>query len=139
MTLGIFCLASATQDIAIDAYTIGLIDPGQEGPANSVRLTTYRVGLLLAGAGPAPAPRPGKLDKNLRRGGAAGDAALRFGLHHAQGREVPGPEQEMSFWARWRDRPRVVSLIAFVGLYRVGDRAMGGNAEALLGRPGLRV
>jgi hypothetical protein len=75
------------------------------------------------------------LGKNLRRGGAA----RRFGLHHAQGREVPGPEQAMSLWARWRDRPRGVSRIAFVVLYRVGDRAMGGNAEALLGRPGLRV
>src|SRR5512139_4327045 len=29
--------AAATQDIAIDAYTIGLLSPGEEGVANGVR------------------------------------------------------------------------------------------------------
>jgi PAT family beta-lactamase induction signal transducer AmpG len=40
---------SATQDIAIDAYTIELLDPKEMGAANGVRVTTYRVALIAAG------------------------------------------------------------------------------------------
>jgi len=41
--------ASATQDIAIDAYTIELLDRSEMGPANGVRVTAYRVALIAAG------------------------------------------------------------------------------------------
>lgn len=40
---------SATQDIAIDAYTIELLDEAEMGPANGVRVSTYRVALIVAG------------------------------------------------------------------------------------------
>src|SRR5581483_6053986 len=40
---------SATQDIAIDAYTIELLDQKEMGSANGVRVTTYRVALIAAG------------------------------------------------------------------------------------------
>src|SRR5262249_39265154 len=49
--LAIYCIASATQDIAIDAYTIGLVDRANLGPANAVRTAAYRVGMLVATAG----------------------------------------------------------------------------------------
>ncbi len=56
--LALYCVASATQDIAIDGYTIGLVDRGREGPANAVRTTAYRIGLApSAGARPS-SPRP---------------------------------------------------------------------------------
>ena len=42
-------LFSATQDIAIDAYTIELLDPAEMGPANGIRVTAYRVALIAAG------------------------------------------------------------------------------------------
>src|SRR3989338_2515752 len=42
-------LFSATQDIAIDAYTIELLDPDEMGEANGVRVTTYRIALIAAG------------------------------------------------------------------------------------------
>ena len=42
---------SATQDIAIDAYTIGIVERGEEGPANSARIIAYRVGLIASGGG----------------------------------------------------------------------------------------
>ena len=51
LVLALFCAASATQDVAIDAYTIGLVARGEEGPANAVRIAAYRVGLLAAGGG----------------------------------------------------------------------------------------
>jgi PAT family beta-lactamase induction signal transducer AmpG len=46
-----FTTASATQDIAIDAYTIGLLAPGEEGVANGVRVSAYRAALIVGGGG----------------------------------------------------------------------------------------
>jgi len=40
---------SATQDIAIDAYTIELLDESEMGPANGVRVTAYRIALIASG------------------------------------------------------------------------------------------
>ncbi len=40
---------SATQDIAIDAYSIELLDRKELGHGNGVRVTAYRVALILAG------------------------------------------------------------------------------------------
>ena len=42
-------LLSATQDVAIDAYTIQSTTTRELGVANSVRITLYRVGMLTAG------------------------------------------------------------------------------------------
>lgn len=42
-------IASATQDIAIDALTIRMLTRGEEGPANGVRVTAYRVAIILGG------------------------------------------------------------------------------------------
>jgi MFS transporter, PAT family, beta-lactamase induction signal transducer AmpG len=47
--LGLLAVLSATQDIAIDAYTIELLDPEEMGPANGVRVTAYRVALIASG------------------------------------------------------------------------------------------
>ena len=40
---------SATQDIAVDAYTIELMDRSELGPANGTRVTAYRIGMIVAG------------------------------------------------------------------------------------------
>lgn len=47
----LFTLAmiSATQDIAIDAKTLTFLDRDQMGPANGVRVTAYRVAMIIAG------------------------------------------------------------------------------------------
>jgi MFS transporter, PAT family, beta-lactamase induction signal transducer AmpG len=45
----ILAFFAATQDIAIDAYTIGLLEKAELGPANGVRVTAYRVALIAAG------------------------------------------------------------------------------------------
>ena len=42
---------SATQDIAIDSYTVGLVRREEEGAANGVRASAYRVALVLFGGG----------------------------------------------------------------------------------------
>ena len=49
--VGLLCLASATQDLAVDAYTIDLLETQELGMANGVRIGAYRVGLIAAGGG----------------------------------------------------------------------------------------
>ena len=49
--VGLLCLASATQDLAVDAYTIDLLDTKELGMANGIRIGAYRVGLIAAGGG----------------------------------------------------------------------------------------
>ena len=49
--VGVLCLASATQDLAVDAYTIDLLDTDELGMANGIRIGAYRVGLIAAGGG----------------------------------------------------------------------------------------
>ncbi|MBI3087056.1 MAG: MFS transporter, partial [candidate division NC10 bacterium] len=48
-TLFALAVCSATQDIAIDAYTIELLNEAEMGPANGIRVTAYRVALICAG------------------------------------------------------------------------------------------
>src|SRR5512147_831956 len=42
---------SATQDVAIDSYSVGLVDRAEEGAANGVRASAYRVALVFVGGG----------------------------------------------------------------------------------------
>src|SRR5205085_1519092 len=47
--LVLIVVLSATQDVAIDAYTIQSTTTRELGVANSVRITLYRVAMLIAG------------------------------------------------------------------------------------------
>ena len=47
--IGAFTLLSATNDIAIDGYTIELLDRHELGLANGIRIGFYRVGMLASG------------------------------------------------------------------------------------------
>ena len=49
LVLAGICLASATQDIAADAYTIDILEEKELGPANGIRSAAYRVALIAAG------------------------------------------------------------------------------------------
>ncbi len=49
MLLLAFTVSSATQDIAIDAFSIGVAEKGEEGTINSFRAGLYRVGVLVGG------------------------------------------------------------------------------------------
>ena len=49
LAIGTFTLLSATNDIAIDGYTIEMLDKHELGRANGLRIAFYRVGMLTAG------------------------------------------------------------------------------------------
>lgn len=51
VVVGILCLASATQDLVVDAYTIELLETKELGLGNGVRNGAYRAGTLVAGSG----------------------------------------------------------------------------------------
>jgi len=50
MAIAVFAVLSATNDVAIDGYTIELLDKHELGFANGIRIGFYRVGMLAAGA-----------------------------------------------------------------------------------------
>ena len=50
MAIGVFTMLSATNDIAIDGYTIELLSKDELGLANGIRIGMYRVGMLASGA-----------------------------------------------------------------------------------------
>ena len=48
--IGFFTVLSATNDVAVDGYTIEILNRDEMGLANGVRIGFYRVGMLAAGA-----------------------------------------------------------------------------------------
>ncbi len=125
LALALFCLASATQDIAIDAYTIGLIDRGDEGPANAMRNTAYRIGMV--GLAPALLFLPRWIGSaGALQAGAALCVLMALGVQALPRVEVPAAARR-EMWAalrRWLLRSGALPVFAFVLLYRVGDGAM---------------
>jgi MFS transporter, PAT family, beta-lactamase induction signal transducer AmpG len=49
VVLLVLATLSATQDIAVDAYTIELLERRELGPANGMRVTAYRIALIASG------------------------------------------------------------------------------------------
>jgi PAT family beta-lactamase induction signal transducer AmpG len=92
---------SATQDIAIDSYSVGLIDRAEEGSANGVRASAYRVALVCIGGGMVFLFSP------------------RLGL----------PAEARQHWLRgfvgWAGTWRVIPLVIFVLTYKLGEFAIG--------------
>jgi PAT family beta-lactamase induction signal transducer AmpG len=126
LALSLYCVASATQDIAIDAYTIGLVPRGQEGPANGVRIAAYRTAMLAGGGGLLLLPRwigwPATFEV-----AAALHLALAASVWLAPATAVRTAERQdlVPALRAWLGRPGAAGVLVFVLLYRLGDMAMG--------------
>ena len=119
-------VASATQDVAIDAFTIGLVRPGEEGDANGVRVSAYRVALIASGGGLLLfAPMIGWDAVFL--GAAACFAMLALVVGRAPAAEVSAAERGdwVEAMRRWLLRPGAAGVFLFVLIYKLGDAAMG--------------
>ncbi len=125
LALSFYCLASATQDIAIDAYSIGITDPGEEGPVNSVKAIAYRSGMLLA-TGLLLLPRWIGWEATFVVAGML-SAVMAVSVFSVP--RVAAPDQALrDLWPalrRWFDEGHGVAIIGFVMLFRIGDLAMG--------------
>ncbi len=122
---GLLCAASAIQDIAIDAYTIGIVPRGDEGLANSVRITTYRGGVILAGTAPLllATPLGWKAAHVLA---AALAAAMALAIWFAPRVDVPAEARRdlVGSFRTWRGRGGLAGVLLFVLTYRVADLVM---------------
>lgn len=133
-------LASATQDVAIDAYTIGLVAPGEEGEANGVRVSAYRVALIASGGGLVfVAPLIGWPAAFFAA--AALFAALAAGTYAAPRIVVPAQARRefLAPMRRWLDRPGAWAVFLFVLGYKLGDASMGPMVKPFWVDRGLAV
>lgn len=122
----VLTIAGATQDIAIDAYTIGLLAPGEEGVGNGVRVSAYRAALIASGGG---------LLLLAGRGGwplAFDVAAVLFAVLAIvawRAPSIPIVRQPAAVWARsfvtWLARPGAMAVLFFIVLYKLADVSMG--------------
>ena len=126
LVLLIMATASATQDVAIDAYTISLVERGEEGRANGVRVSAYRVALIASGGGLLLlAPWAGWSTAFLC--GAALFAVLALLVRTAPRLTVAAEPRR--HWVgpmrAWLLRPGALAVFAFILLYKLGDATMG--------------
>jgi MFS transporter, PAT family, beta-lactamase induction signal transducer AmpG len=121
-----FTTLSATQDVAIDSYSVGLIAREEEGPANGVRASAYRVALVFVGGGLVflAAALRWSLLFNL-----AGALFIALGLCVLLIPRLHLPEAARQHWWQgfigWAGTWRVVPLVAFVLTYKLGEFAIG--------------
>lgn len=119
-------IASATQDMAIDAYTVALVEPGEQGPANGVRAAAYRVALVLIGSGMVALAHWLPWDV-LFYAAAAVFAGLGLAVRRAP-RLAVAPEARrrwLESFLGWIGTWRAVPLVAFVLTYKLGEFAIG--------------
>ncbi len=127
VALLLFTVASATQDVAIDAYTIELMDKGEEGAANSVRISAYRVALIAAGGGLLMlADRAGWPITFYLAGCIMLLLAVVVSLSPRTGvRSESEPGEWFAPIIAWLKRPGAPIVFLFVLTYKLGDSAMG--------------
>ena len=117
---------SATQDIAIDSYSVGLVNRDEEGAANGVRASAYRVALVCAGGGLVFLAAVLAWNSLFILAGSV------FALLGFAALAVPRlrlPDEAREHWWKgftgWAGTWRVVPLIAFVLTYKLGEFAIG--------------
>jgi PAT family beta-lactamase induction signal transducer AmpG len=127
------CLASlaifsATQDIAIDAYSIEMLKPSELGMANGIRQAAYKVAMAISGG--IFIAMGGRLGWEITYFVAAAVLVvcclISMRLPHI---EVKRPPFSLaSLMAPIKDflaRPGVIKVGLFILLYKLGDMAMG--------------
>jgi len=122
----LFTAASATQDIAIDAYAVDVSTPTTVGSINGVRVSAARVALMVGGGGVvflADFTGWNVLWAALALAffglAAAAWSSPRVVLQEAARRDPVTPV------LRWIFRWRMVPVVLFILLFKVGDSTLG--------------
>jgi MFS transporter, PAT family, beta-lactamase induction signal transducer AmpG len=117
---------SATQDVAIDSYSVGLVNREEEGAANGVRASAYRVALVFAGGGLVFLAAVFAWNSLFM---LAGGIFVLLGFAALAIPRLKLPDEARAHWWRgfagWAGTWRVVPLIAFVLTYKLGEFAIG--------------
>ena len=121
-----FTLASATQDIAIDAFCVGILDKGEEGVANGVRVAWYRVAVMAAGGATMYLVSPLGWHWVFL---ALGLAFTVMAIAAWASPPVPvvhqAPREYAKQFVRFLTRPGSMAVFGFIFLYKIGDVVMG--------------
>ncbi len=117
---------SATQDIAIDSYTVGLIKREEEGAANGVRASAYRVALVLVGGGMVLLASILQWTL-LYLIAAVVLALLALSILVVPRLDLPATarEQWLAGFVGWIGTWNAIPLVLFVLFYRLGEYAIG--------------
>lgn len=117
---------SATQDVAIDSYSVGLVNREEEGAANGVRASAYRVALVFVGGGLVFLAAILSWNSLFMLTGAVfvflGLAALRI---PKLGLAEDAREHWLLGFVGWAGTWRVIPLVLFVLTYKLGEFAIG--------------
>jgi PAT family beta-lactamase induction signal transducer AmpG len=117
---------SATQDVAIDSYSVGLISREEEGPANGVRASAYRIALVSVGGGMVLLASVLNWTSLYLIAGALFAA---FGLLALRVPRLDLSPQARKHWlggfTGWIGTWRAIPLVLFVLLYKLGEFAIG--------------
>jgi len=123
--LAVLAIGSATQDIAVDAFTIRATPNELLGPVNSIRVTAYRVALMAGGGGLAALG-----GKTSWPTAFATAAAIAFVILLVT-MMLPDDRGERTAHANlfgdllhWMKRPRAGILLLVVFIYRLGEFAI---------------
>lgn len=134
LVLGAMAAASATQDIAVDGYTIQILHDKELGIANGIRSGSYRVALIFSGGGIISLAEFVGWD-----GAFIGLSVIMFTLacvvlltpecrKHFRS-DLPAPGKILQSWTMpLKDlvsKPNPVALFLFILLFKVGDAMMG--------------
>ncbi|MSP41634.1 MAG: MFS transporter [Deltaproteobacteria bacterium] len=117
---------SATQDIAIDSYSVGLVERAEEGAANGVRASAYRVALVFIGGGSVFLAGVLAWNSLFVLAGII-FAALGFAALAIPRLNLPAAAREhwLAGFAGWAGTWKVIPLILFVLTYKLGEFAIG--------------
>ena len=121
----LFTLASATQDIAIDAHTIAFLPKEEVGAANGIRVSAYRVAMIASGGGIVLGAGFFGWTPLWIAGGAL-LALLAPVILRAPAAKLRVEEKRRLFKPLlvWMSRPGSLAAIAFILLYKLGDQAI---------------
>src|SRR5439155_38401 len=136
VVLLVFTAAAATQDVAIDAYTIELLEPGEEGVANGLRVSAYRAALIVGGGVLVGLAVYATWSLAYAAAAVILAALALFVLRLPPVRRRPQTPREWAHTFRaWVERPGAWAVFAFVFLYflmHVCDKEQAATQYALL-------
>jgi len=136
----LMAMLSATQDIAIDAYSIELLKTSEMGLANGIRMASYRIAFLTSGG--VFVIMSGMIGWQL----TFFIAASVLGLCSIVSLRLPAIEiQRPAFSLKTLaapisdllKRPMVIQVLLFILLYKLGDMSMGPMVQPFWGERGL--
>jgi len=117
---------SATQDLAIDSYSVGLVSREEEGAANGVRASAYRVALVFIGGGMVFLSAALAWNR-LFLLAACCFGGLGFAVMWIPRLHLPAGSRQhwLKGFVGWAGTWRVLPLVLFVLTYKLGEFAIG--------------